>query len=151
MLSEFLSCKNPIDDQSPCNYFLGRALARVYDIHDFDAPGGYMSANAIAVYVKVSGNWTKIGDATNQDKLTEAQGYANLKKPVIAVRSASDGHGHVAMILPGELSKSGIWNLMVPNSAAFLLDDPKHSYVGKGLAYAFGNPQGVEIYGRNTP
>lgn len=154
MLSQFLSCQTPIDDRSPCNFFLGRALKRVYGITDFDIPGvpdSFLSANAIADKVAApDSNWTLLGTANVQDALDQAQGYANLKKPVIAAYKSS-GHGHVCLILPGTMQLSSTWKTLVPNSASFSLDDPSHAYVGGLLSRAFGpdkRPQ-VKLYGRN--
>jgi hypothetical protein len=149
MLHEFMTCQTPIDDASPCNRFVGRALKRVYGIDDFNAGNGdFMNANQISVTVKTSGKWTKLGDASTQNALNEAQGYANLKKAIIAVSTGSP-HGHVAIILPGSLTKSEHWGLNVPNSAAFRMDKPKESYIGKPLSLSWRLPKGVEIYGRN--
>lgn len=149
MLSEYLTCATPIDDQSPCNYFLGRALKRVYGIKDFETgPDKYLSANDIADFVAGSDKWTKLGDASEQATLDSAAGYANAKKAIIAVRKG-ETHGHVALILPGEMTFSTNWQRRVPNSASFFYRDPKNSYVGKGLAAAFKTPSNVVIYGRN--
>src|SRR5262252_5947676 len=67
MLQEFLACKAPIDDKSPCNVFLGRALKLVYNIADFDLPGQpdtFLSANEIANKVaSANSNWTLLGTA----------------------------------------------------------------------------------------
>jgi len=153
MLSEFLACKTPIDDRSPCNVFLGRALKRVYGIADFGLPGtpdSFLSANAIADKVATDSNWTFLGTADVQQKLDQAQGYANLNKAVIAVYKSS-GHGHVCLIYPGKMQLSSTWNTLVPNSASFPLDDPTHAYVGGPLSKAFGvDKRGdVKFYGRN--
>src|SRR5689334_6259370 len=77
MLTEFLACQTPIDDLSPCNVFLGRALHRVFGISDFDDPsnpGSYISANQIATYVAVDNKWTSLGKASVQSNLDQAQG-----------------------------------------------------------------------------
>jgi len=150
MVSQFLSCQTPIDDQSPCNYFLGRSLKRVYGITDFDdGSGGFLSANAIATYVQLNTDkWTSLGPAKSQDALTQAAGYANQMKAIVAVQVGTP-HGHVALVLPGDLKHSGNWNLDAPNSASFFLNKPQQSYVGKPLSFAFQMPDGVTIYGRN--
>jgi hypothetical protein len=152
MLTEFMSCSSPIDDISPCNVFLVRALNRVYGVRDFEkpgAPGGAMTANEIANFVESSTDkWTLLGKAGDQKTLNQAQGYTNLKKAVIAVLRGNP-HGHVALIIPGEQTFSGNWQLNVPNSASFFLNKPEKSYVGKGLSFAFSSPADVKIYGRN--
>lgn len=157
MLTEFLSCKDPIDDKSPCNVFLGRALKRVYAINDFDdttSPIGYLTANKIALQVEIlTDKWTKLGNASAQNALNEAQGQANLKRPVIAVWRNPDNNksGHVALILPGSLTQSGSWGLKVPNSASFTLGKPENAYVGGPLSKAFGADKKATLllYGRN--
>jgi len=154
MLHEFMACKSPIDDKSPCNVFVSRALARVYGIHDFESANngtGHLSANQIADKLAAPGsNWTKLGNAGDQAVLEQAQGYANLKKAVIAVYKG-EGHGHVAIILPGKSVASSAWALKVPNSASFPLDEPQKAYIGKPLSNAFGASKKsvVLIYGRN--
>ena len=150
LLGQYLACQEPIDDTSPCNRFLGKALKSVYGITDFDVtPNEYMLANEIAIYVATTPDkWTSLGPADDQDVLKDAAGYANLKKAVIAVQPGTP-HGHVALILPGNLVPSGSWGLNVPNSASFFQNKPKKSYVAQGLSYAFSTPDGVTIYGRN--
>jgi hypothetical protein len=153
MLNQFMSCKDPIDDQSPCNYFLARALKRIYNISDFDQPGKpgqYLSANQIGTYLAVSGKWTKLGIASDQNALNQAKGYADVKKAIVASMQAQP-NDHVAIILPGPLSLSSSWKLKVPNSASFFLKKPQNSYVGKPLSFAFKSEDtgSVAIYGRN--
>lgn len=153
LLNEFLACKAPIDDRSPCNVFVGRAAKRVYGSADFEVPGkpnAFLSANQIAAYVANSERWTKLGTADDQAVLTEAQGHANLRRAIIAVYSSSP-HGHVALVLPGKAVPSASWGLDVPNSASFFLNDPARSFVGKPLSNAFGADKkgSVTIYGRN--
>jgi hypothetical protein len=154
LLYQYLSCKDPIDDISPCNLFLARSLKTVYGIADFDSPGKNppcMTANQVATFVSQNPKiWTMLGIATNQETLNSAAGYSKRKKPVIAVLEGHP-HGHVALILPGELVKSESWGLYVPNSASFFLNNPKKSYVGEPLSKAFTlkDAADVRIYGRN--
>jgi hypothetical protein len=154
MVSEFLSCAQKGDDKSPCNVFLARAIKKVYGTDDFENPsktGTYLDANEIAAYVATAPQkWTLLGVASNQTSLNEAQFQANHKKAVIAVYS-SPPHGHVCLILPGNLTDSASWKLKVPNSASFFLDNPSQSYVGEPLSKAFANDKKdqVKLYGRN--
>lgn len=152
MLYEFMQCKEVIDDISPCNHFLGKALKRIYSIDDFERPNQpsqFLTANEVATYVTTSDKWTLLGPASSQEVLNEAQGYANVKKAVIAVLPAQP-YGHVAIVLPGNLEESQQWGgLKVPNSASFFLNRPQKSYIGKKLSFAFSTPDGVKIYGRN--
>lgn len=151
ILSEFLVCGGPIAENSPCNVFLSKAVKRIYGIDDFNIIGtnNQMTANQIAGFVENGDNWTLLGDATNQNCLNQAQGYANVGKAVIAVEYVSGAHGHVCLIIAGNLENSGNWKLNCPNSASFFLNKPAKSYVGRKLSYAFEKPQNVKIYGRN--
>lgn len=139
-------------DTSACNWFLSKALSVLYNVSDFapDTAHNWLSANDIYDYVSAGGNWSKLGDATDQEVLADAaQGAAN-GQPVIAVIKGNP-HGHVALVLPGPLTQSGNWGLKVPNSASFFLDENKtvkKAYVGCKLSYAFADPDGVEIYWR---
>lgn len=147
-LNELLSCSGPMDQYSPCNMFVGRALERLYGVKDFKTGSDkFLLANEIAAHVATSSDWVYLGEATDQNALTQAQGYANQGRAIIAVR-AGDTNGHVAVVLPGTTTQSGKWNLKAPNSASFLLNEPKLSYVGKPLSHAFGSPAGVKLYGR---
>jgi hypothetical protein len=155
MLQEFLSCAEPIDDRSPCNIFLARALDRVYGIKEFGdptRPASVMRANEIADYVAARTDlWVPLGTGDKQDSLNQAQEYANRSKAIIAVWKNPEANrpGHVALILPGQLSTSTSWQLRVPNSASFSLDRPRDSYVGGPLSKAFGagKKAQVKIYG----
>jgi len=153
ILFEFMSCGGPTAPNTPCNEFLGKALKRVYGIKDFDKPGGrYMVANEMATYVAVNTDqWTLLGKGSEQSALNSAQGYANVKKAVIAVYSNPGGPGHVVLILPGTLTASGSWGLLCPNSASFFINKPDKAYIGKSINYAFdpGIKDKVLLYGRN--
>jgi hypothetical protein len=157
ILDQQLACTTPIDDLTPCNVFLGRALKRVYGIDDFEVPGKpdtFLSANQIVTYVSVtnSDKWTSLGTANSQEALDQAQSYANghPAKAVIAVWMGT-AHGHVALIVPGQEHWSSTWKSNVPNSASFVLQDEADSYVGGLLSKAFGPDKkaAVTLYGRN--
>lgn len=151
-LAEFQSCKEQVDDLSPCNRFTGQALADVYGVPDFKDPthpGQYLSANLIETYVATSKNWVRLGGADDQSALNEAAAAAEQGRAVIAVKMG-ENHGHVAIILPGSLTKSPSWNLNVPNSACFFLGKPGESYVGDKLSKAFGSPDGVKLFARGS-
>ena len=152
-LYEFMACDDPLDDISPCNKFVGEALKMVYGIHDFydEEKERYLLANEIADFLAKEDKWTLLGKGSEQSALNEAQGYANLGKAVVAVLKSNSGHGHVAIILPGESGPSSAWGLNVPNSASFFIYKPESSYIGKKLSYAFKskNKGNVLLYGRN--
>ncbi|MDV3310272.1 MAG: hypothetical protein LOY03_15805 [Cyclobacteriaceae bacterium] len=134
-LREFTSC----DDDMDCAEFSGKALQVVYKLNDFYQPQQkrFMHVGEIIAFLQDNKSWTMLGPAYKQDVLNQAQQHANSKKAVIAVYSGTNGVGHVALILPGDLQASGSWGLNVPNSASFLTVEPAKSYIGKGLSYAF--------------
>jgi hypothetical protein len=141
-----------LNDTSACNWFLSRALERLYGVKDFIPVGDdeWLSANAIYDQVQNDPNWSRLGPASDQAVLANAaQGAAN-GQPVIAA-SKGNPNGHVALILQGELLTSGSWHLNVPNSASFFLDNNRtvgRAYVGCKLSWAFESPNGVEIFWR---
>jgi len=156
ILSEFLSCTEPIDDKSPCSIFASKAIQKLYKIDDFvlpGLPGESLRANEIAGYVQSHPEkWTFIGTADQQSALDEAQVHANGNLATIAIM-VGNPTGHVAIILPGTQQPSGFWNgLLTPNSASFFLNKPKQSYVGKPLSFAFKlvEIKDVKLYGRNS-
>jgi hypothetical protein len=152
VLHQLEVCKLAVDDETPCNRFVGEALERIYRVSDFArANNQYASANEIVQLVEVPKNkWQLIGRASDQSVLDRAQTEANAGYPVLAVRPDS-ARGHVALIIPGELTVSTSWDgAKVPNSASFLYKDLKGSYIGKGLSFAFSKAKrpDVKIYRR---
>jgi hypothetical protein len=159
-LMSLMACKadatpvegNQLNDTSACNWFLSRALEKLYGVTDFIPVGDdeWLNANAIYDHVQSDPNWSRLGLASDQTVLADAaQGAAN-GQPVIAARKGQP-NGHVALILPGELLPSDHWHLNVPNSASFFLDEDKtvvKAYVGCRLSWAFKNPDSVEIFWR---
>lgn len=142
LLGSLMACQTKIDDRTACNVFVARGLRLCYHRPDFCIPPtnpkadeDYVSANEIAN--RAAEKWGFIGTGAQQSNLNQAQDYANNGRPVIAVRAAH-GHGHVCLILPGELTASGTWGMDVPNSASFCLDSIAGCYIGRPLSYAFG-------------
>ncbi|MFG1287909.1 hypothetical protein [Xanthobacter versatilis] len=137
-LSQLLVCSenDPMNDQSPCNTFASRGLESIYSVSDFKTASGFLSANAIWDYVNASAKWVSLGGVYNEDNNLCAQVMANQALPVIAVMKAP-GHGHIALIIPGEPGKSGTWNMLVAYSASFLYNHPDKAYVGGLLSKAY--------------
>ena len=157
LLNQQLSCQSAVDDVSPCNRFIGRALQQIWGITDFKtdkpAPSDYMLANDIVSQVLVlKAKWKELGRGDDQAVLTQAAAWAGKGNPVIAVRPDSP-NGHVALVLPGKLTPSGSWGVNVPNSASFLYKQPEASYVGKPLSNAFSAAKkaDVKLYYRTLP
>jgi hypothetical protein len=138
-LSQLLVCSadDPLNDQSPCNTFASKGLESIYGVTDFKSgPTSYMSANQIADTVAGGGVWKPIGPLLDDDNALCAQAASNAALPVIAVMKAT-GHGHVALVIPGEPQQSPSWEKLAPNSASFLLGKPDKAYVNGPLSKAF--------------
>jgi hypothetical protein len=142
-----------LNDTSACNWFLSRALEKLYGIRDFVPVHAdeWLSANAIHDYVATHPDtWRRLGNAEDQQILAEAAAGAANGQPVIAVKRGTPS-GHVALVLPGPLTPSAQWKLRVPNSASFFLNNQRvveKAYVGCKLSYAFSGPEGVELFWR---
>ncbi|MHA6879432.1 hypothetical protein [Ralstonia pseudosolanacearum] len=164
-LMQLMACPVDSDQQTTaqvdavaCNYFVAKAVDTLYGVSDFSPSGGgagaWLSANAIGDYVQThKDTWSKLGNADNQQVLQDAASGAANGQPVIAVMKGNP-HGHVALVLGGELKASTTWvsdtddNMRVPNSAAFSLEHVDKAYVFCRLSAAFTDPSNVEIYWR---
>ena len=149
LLGEQMSCQQAVDDVSPCNRFIGKALERVWGITDFKTglapPSDYMLANDIvSKLLTIKDKWVEIGRANDQSNLATAAAWSDKGYAVIAVRPDTP-NGHVALILPGPLTASGKWGLKVPNSASFLYKNPDLSYIGKPLSTAFAADKKADV------
>ena len=149
-LQQFLSCQG---GSQSCAKFIGESLNTVYKVNDFYSvkSGRYMLPGEIATFLKESKQWKMLGPSYDQKVLTQAQEHANAKKAVVAVYMNESGIGHVVVIVPGQVERSGSWGLDVPNAASFFPTQPDKSFVGKGLSFAFGKTmlKDVQIYARN--
>jgi hypothetical protein len=140
-LGQFLKCEagDPLNDQSPCNTFASRGLEAVYDVTDFKSGSkGHQSANQMWETVNAPGTkWIKLGTVFDEGNNLCAQSTANAGWPVIALLKAT-GHGHVALVIPGQPTVSNSWGILSANSASFFLDKPTSVYLNKALSSAFG-------------
>ena len=131
---------SPINDRSPCNYFVANVLYIGFELSDFINNDNVMSAEQIFNYVRSEQQWKLLGSADQQAALEIAQSKANLGYPVIAVENS-----HIAIIVPGQMSRSSSWKLNVPNSASFMLDDVSRSYSSKPLSFAWKSTDKYKI------
>lgn len=140
-LGQFLKCEanDPLNDQSPCNTFASRGLEAIYGVIDFKVgEKSHQAANAMSESVNgPTSKWVKLGGVFDEQNNLCAQSVANAGWPVIALLKAA-GHGHVALVIPGEPQKSGSWGFLAANSASFFLGRPASVYLNQPLSSAFG-------------
>lgn len=131
--------------QEYCNVFVGQAISDMFGIDDFKQNGsatGFYDANTIVtnLFTIWSDKWENLGTGDSQDALGKAQDAANSNRCVIAVwqNPTSGAPGHLALILPGQLSASTSWGLNVPNAANFAMNAPSLNFVCDKLSRGFG-------------
>jgi hypothetical protein len=140
---------------SACNIFVGRVLQKVYSVSDFvvtpsrpDRP--FYTANEIATLLKsgVWSGWSELGNADDQDNLSQAKALADSEKLVVAVwqNPNQNAAGHIALIGPGPLTPSGSWGLNTPVAASFVLNRPLKAFLGQPLACAFGSDKTADVH-----
>lgn len=137
-LAQYMKCdpKDLANDKSPCNTFASRGLEAIYNVTDFKTANGHLAANAMLDYVAGHSQWVKIGTLWSEDNNLCAQALANNAFPVIVLLKEA-GHGHVALITPGEPARSPSWGFNVAKSASFLLDRPGSAYLDGLISRAF--------------
>lgn len=139
-IESFKECDQTlVNGVNPCAKYIGESVNTVYNVNDFysEKLGRYLSVTEISDYLNSGTEWRSLGKDPDQTALTEAQNYANDQNAVLAVYMSEDKTGHVSLILPGELNKSGSWGLEAPNSASFFISNAQKSYVNKSLSYSF--------------
>lgn len=153
-LGQFLKCEvdDPLNDQSPCNTFASRGLESIYGVKDFKSgETTHQAANQMWNTVNAQGSkWLKLGGVFDEQNNLCAQSMANAGWPVIALLKSS-GHGHVALVIPGEPQKSGSWGMLAVSSASFFLGKPASAYLNKPLSNAFdaASAQKASFFYRN--
>lgn len=143
---DYYSCRKNSTKKSDCRSFTSEAICRFYFIEDFKEGDSYI--DYIKIKDKIGGfiGWELLGSAENQDVLDKAQKNANNHVATVAWDSSKD-YGHIAIVLPGQQSKSNAWKLMCPNSASFFRHK-EECYFDKPLSYSFSKPKNILIYSR---
>lgn len=136
------------DTSTSCHALIGKVLKTVYQIDDFYSKKEkrYMRVDEIQSFLQASKQWSLLGQGFEQTTLQEAQSLANKKRAVIAIYVNEEKIGHLAYVLPGELSPSGSWGVQVPNSMAYFVNEPSQSYVNRGLSYSFPRRIITDVY-----
>ncbi|MCH2196778.1 hypothetical protein [Kordia sp.] len=147
-IAYFKQCKAESENRNDCRNSITKMITEFYNIGDFRAKdGGFIIYDSIQPIVKRSNDWTRLGDANDQEALNKAQQAANNGKATIAV-DVSQTYGQVAMIIPGKLTKSGSWKLNVPNAAALVNYNAEKSFMNKSLSYAFKSAKNIVLFSK---
>ena len=147
-IAYFKQCKAESENRNDCRNSITKMITEFYNIGDFRAKdGGFIIYDSIQPIVKRSNDWTRLGDANDQEALNKAQQAANNGKATIAV-DVSQTYGQIAMIIPGKLTKSGSWKLNVPNAAALVNYNAEKSFMNKSLSYAFKSAKNIVLFSK---
>ena len=167
LLKNFLTCvpkDASFDDytfynpKSACNIAVIEALHYLFNNSELkkNSENIYRTANQISSYLeeevkKPNPEWKFVGSANDQYSLYKAQCLANKGNQVIAVSEGSP-YGHVALILPGKLTKSYTLRKKYPNMFSFFLGKFHKTRIGWGLNYGWNrcNIHKVKIYSRDS-
>lgn len=143
---EYKTCRENEESKSDCKNFTTKAIATFYQLNDEELKkdGEFINYTNLPELVEESENWELIGSAEDQGTLNKAQTAADKGIAVIAFEEGKKG-GHVSMIIPGKMRKSGKWDLLCPNSTGFFRHKVE-SYIDKQLSYSFRSPDDVVVY-----
>jgi hypothetical protein len=83
-------------------------------------------ANAMVSFMGTSSDWMSIDGAV-------AQAHANVGALVIAGQVNPDGHGHVCVVIPGEMQPSAHYAKDVP----VVMNVGKDVFIGKPVSFSF--------------
>lgn len=106
-----------------CNQFVSY-VAKSLGYFGFD---GLNANQMIELMKKTDSGWIQPADHTT------AQNHANQGVLVVAGKSNPSGHGHVCLVIPGILEKSGSWSVSVPKC----VNVGKDVFIGKKISAAF--------------
>ena len=146
ILSEYQECKEE-NNSTYCKSFTARAICEYSGVEDLSENGAYVNYHKIYDFIQKNSKWKNLGLGTSQESLDNAQLMANKGFPVVAI-DTKDKHKFSVIVLQGEQSKSGKWNLNVPNCAAFFPTNYKRSFINKTLNYAWKSPEGIQLWVR---
>lgn len=148
ILESFRYCKETAENNLQCKYFIAKAIHDYFGVSDFRLKGNYVDFENIHPIVRSSTKWRNLGLAKSQKTLDEAQDLANKGKPVLAIHTDSK-LGHVVIVMPGKLEKAMSWGgLNCPEVACFFMVQDMESFVDRSIAFAWGSPEGIEIFAR---
>jgi len=124
----------PKGDITHCNRF----ISYVMNCFGYDKFNGLMANGIIDLMNDLTHGWITVSDSV-------AQNHANAGVIVIAGRKF-DAHGHVCIVLPGILEKSGSFGRSVPK----VVNIGKDVFFGKKVSFAFQSEEQPQYYALST-
>jgi hypothetical protein len=102
-------------------------------------PDGVVTANIMHDMMSDPKNgWIKV-------KIVAAQNYANTGALVVSAQKEA-GHGHVAVVMPGEMKSSGSWGTLAP----IIMNIGKDVFLGLKASWAFQSPPDYFVLSSTT-
>ncbi|MDY8135254.1 hypothetical protein [Aquimarina sp. 2201CG5-10] len=148
IIQDFIQCKEKASERTDCRNRITQVISETYDLSEFNDPKlGFVIYDSIRPIIEASTYWQKIGTATDQETLNKATEHANNGGLSLIIDTSTD-YGHVVMILPGDIKKSGSWNMNLPDVLSLLNYKPEKSFYNKSLSYAFEKSEDLQIYTR---
>lgn len=148
VMAEFINCKEHAEESFKCKGYPAKAICALYGINDFQTgPDEFIKYDELMENLDKS-KWKRVGDASSQAALDEAQAAANAGRAAFTIEEG-EKYGNIAIILPGETSRSSKWGVNCPNSASlFMGSSYSRSYANKGLNYAYSSNENIGVYVR---
>jgi len=148
VIAAFKSCKKTGKERADCRNSFTKFISNSFNLDEFKSKNGdFKIYDSIQSIVRRSASWKKIGRAIHQKNLNKALEYAN-EGGLALIIDTSNTYGQVVMVQAGETKKSGSWNLNLPNVLSLANHNPKKSFQGKSLAYAFKKSDDLQVFVR---
>lgn len=149
-LSDFKACRS-VNKKTDCQDITAKALCGHFEITDFvhlnEKGESYFTAvHQIAAELEKHEKWVRIGTCEDRAVMEKALKHVDAGVPAVGL-SRGEGTRHVAILLKGE-ANSGKWGGRVPVCASYFQNNPKGSFIDKGMNYAWSDPSKVEIWVR---
>ena len=117
-----------------CNLFVQEVMHLCYDYKLFDG----CLANNILCLMKQYDEWEKVDYMTLiSDSFEDTRNHS-----IIIAAQHAKPHGHVVVLLPGDLGYSGKWTKAVPLCANI----GKSNFFGKGISFVFKDEPEYYLY-----
>lgn len=117
----------PAGGQTFCNLAVNSICnAMGYEKFNAGSVNTPVMANAMVIFMHASNDWLSIDGNV-------AQAHANVGALVVAGHINPEGHGHVCVVIPGEMRPSAHFG----KDAPVVMNVGKDVFIGKDAAYSF--------------